>query len=68
MAAGVAVELRLDVLATHPGGIRESVRLVAEDGVVEAVIAGEVRISGETCWVSNLSPMRIFLPKRLSAR
>lgn len=53
MAAGLNVELRVDVLATHPGAIRESVRLVADDGMVEAMIAGEVRISGETCWVSN---------------
>ena len=45
IAAGLAVELRLNVSATRTGAMRQLVRIVAEDGVAEVMITGKVRVS-----------------------
>lgn len=42
VAAGLAVVVSLEVLPRRQGAVREVVRIVAEDGIVELVIAGEV--------------------------
>lgn len=42
VAAGLAVVVSLEVLARRQGAVREVVRIVAEDGVAEMVVVGEV--------------------------
>lgn len=42
VAAGLAVVVSLEVLAHHEGAVREVVRVVAEDGIAEVIITGEV--------------------------
>lgn len=42
VAAGLAVDVFLEVLLRRPGAVREVVRIVAEDGIAEVVITGEV--------------------------
>lgn len=42
VAAGLAVAVSLEVLVRREGTLREVVRVVAEDGIAEIVITGEV--------------------------
>lgn len=42
VAAGLAVVVSLELLPRRQGAIREVVRIVAEDGIAEMAIAGEV--------------------------
>lgn len=42
VAAGLAVVVSLEVLPRRHGAVREVVRVVAEDGIAEMVITGEV--------------------------
>lgn len=42
VAAGLAVVVSLEVLPRRQGALREVVRIVAEDGIAEIVIVGEV--------------------------
>lgn len=42
VAAGLAVMVNLEVLARRQGTVREVVHVVAEDGIAEIVITGEV--------------------------
>lgn len=45
VAAGLAVVLSLEVLARREGAVREVVRVVAEDGITEVIVMGEVNDS-----------------------
>lgn len=42
VAAGLAVVVSLEVLPSRHGAVREVVRVVAEDGIAEVVVTGEV--------------------------
>jgi len=50
VAAGLAVVVSLEVLLRRPGAVREVVRIVAEDGIAEVVITGEVTMDCNFRW------------------